>query len=164
MKIAIRDNRKVYHWPASIRQLVEAKFAAKKSGSDTEPFQPDTPAQQRYWDLYNDARKAAGEWQLCACGSLCRAIPRVKNKDDDDITAPGIEVIPKMDEPKDKPLRHLGLRFYHAIDSEDYGLAFVTMEQIEERAAVVLSKLGKKKKNYEAPKPAGKRKKVTAKR
>lgn len=157
MITAIRDGRKVYHWPASIRQLIAARYEAIKSDEgefDPRSGSPMTPERIKYRELAQEAKNGSAYWQLCACGSLCRAIPRVKNEDEyyENEERPGIQVIERMEEPKDKVLLTLGIRFHEAIRCEDYGLAILTMEEIEERAIKVLQKLGKRPKSYETPK------------
>lgn len=153
MITTIRDGRKVYHWPASIRQLVLAHESARASdgGESYTLDQNSTKQRIAFRKLNRQAAQAASDWQLCACGSLCRAIPRVEEEEESDGRVRGVEIIPHMFEPKDRPLRKLGLGFMEAIRSANYGLAFVTMEQIEERAAIVLAKLGEVPKKYEAP-------------
>jgi hypothetical protein len=46
-----------------------------------------------------EARKAAGTWQLCSCGTLCEAIPRADEKH------------PSLRAPKDSKLADLGMQF-----------------------------------------------------
>lgn len=112
---AKRDGRLVIHWPKTLAKLAKAKREGFKY----------------YWNMYLNARDAAGNWPLCACGSLCRNIPR--NHDNS---------------PIDGTLLIHGGRFFSAVYTERFILAEEAMERIETRAAEILTVSGKKLKPY----------------
>lgn len=148
MILAKRQNRTVYHWPESIKELIKARNKASANDSSAEE-------EIAYEALRIQACQAAGNWQLCACGSLCRSIPREPspfrdNKEAREM-APNVDIILHKNAPKDERLRDLGLQFMCQIDRQDYNQALIVMNQIERRASTVLRKLGKKKHTYGPP-------------
>ena len=66
----------------------------------------------------------ASEWPTCACGQLCKALPR--NKD-------------KM--PDSMGLRFLGGDFYHAVHRKEWDIAKRIMDRIEEETIKQLKEL-----------------------
>lgn len=137
-----RDGRLVYHWPESIKQLKRAQSAAKRYGSGSK-------AQKNYEELHDKASRASGAWQLCACGSLCDAIPR-----DSHYNYPadlGDGVVSSQSPPQDEVLSNLGIDFCGEIGNRKYDKAMKTILAIEVRAGEVLSEIGKRKKNYGKP-------------
>jgi hypothetical protein len=137
---AIRDGREVYHWPASLKELIQLRN--KYGYINQEPFN----LSHEYANAHYDALKASEDWQMCACGSLCRAIPRRKTSGTNWCDPTQLE-----DAPKDKPLANLGLKFMTQVQKEDFEAALKTMDEIEARATIVLNKLGKKPKKYGKP-------------
>lgn len=80
---------------------------------------------------YNKAYDLAASWVTCACGELCKNLPKVKdfnNKFD----GPGLEA------PADNDLQCLGLEFMSNIHNEDYDDAFETLLEIEKRTIKLL--------------------------
>lgn len=140
MITAKRDGRVVYHWPASLKELVRERNKSRMVYSN------------KYYYLLSEAQTAAASWQLCACGSLCDAIPRDKQvlKYDGKLKRQlkGIEPVPYKAAPEDSQLRTLGYDFYSHIDNENFEEAEITLAEIEKRAGEVLFALGKKKKTY----------------
>jgi hypothetical protein len=63
----------------------------------------------------------AGSWVTCACGNQCNVLGR------DSIGCPD-----------DYKLRHLGIEFYHHVESFEIKEAVKTLEQIEERSALLI--------------------------
>jgi hypothetical protein len=53
-----------------------------------------------------EAEKLASNWVTCACGQLCKALPRGTHN--------------STDEPKDPELSKLGYKFYNAIEAAKY--------------------------------------------
>lgn len=53
-----------------------------------------------------EAEKLASNWVTCACGQLCKALPRGTTN--------------SIDEPKDPELSKLGYKFYDAIEAAKY--------------------------------------------
>lgn len=64
----------------------------------------------------------ANNWITCACGNLCKSIPRYKNG-----------------EPKDFILNILGSKFYTAISHKNYDEAKEILKRIEERSIELLA-------------------------
>ena len=130
---AIRDRRAVIHWPATLDKLQTLRNYVSTSYGVANPGDPNT---QRYIDVAAYVTNAAGQWPLCSCGSLCRAIPR----------SPSLSGQPGA--PKDHTLKMHGLAFYESLKQGDITSARSHMEKIEARAAVLLRRMGKKKINY----------------
>lgn len=63
----------------------------------------------------------AHEWPTCACGQLCKALPRDMRK-----------------APHDGLLRSLGTRFYHRVLASDWVGALQVFNKIEARSAMLL--------------------------
>lgn len=68
----------------------------------------------------------AGRWPTCACGELCKRLPRDKDKC-----------------PKDNRLRTLGQDFCLAVMCRGWPAALVTFREIEARTAELLAEQGK---------------------
>lgn len=144
MILAKRDGRLVFHWPASIQELVKAQELVDKHKMEYEDFS----------NLRRSAIRAARNWQLCACGSLCDAIPREKvgaRYGGQRLRDFEVEPLPHQQAPIDNKLRDLGFRFYGAITNARYKQAETILANIEKRAGAVLEKLGKKIKRYTKP-------------
>lgn len=143
--MAERDGREVYHWPASIQELIKLK---KEYGSspdyDGDSYDIDEEDMNKYERAHNEANEAASQWHLCACGSLCKAIPRHRRSGYTPATA--------LDAPVDYELAGLGLQFMNQIQYEDFENALLTQEKIEERAIEVLQAMGLMPKQYGTPK------------
>lgn len=138
MIICNRDGRRVYHWPASIAELVEAKKGKTSAGK------------KQYRELLEDAKNASADWQLCACGSLCDAIPRkISYRHEASPNQDG--VIPALGCPIDDELSNLGGEFCADICGQHFDRALNRMNSIEIRAGEILHELGKRKKNYGKP-------------
>ena len=69
----------------------------------------------------NDLYRRAGNWPTCACGTLCRRLPR-------DVGG----------RPCDLTLMNEGLRFYRAIKLGEWQSALTIFRNIEERTALLL--------------------------
>jgi hypothetical protein len=66
-------------------------------------------------------RVLAGSWPTCACGQLCKNIPRLSDG-----------------RPEDPVLRVLGTSFFHYIEECNWGKAIETFLKIEERTDLLL--------------------------
>jgi hypothetical protein len=77
---------------------------------------PDTELQGRMKDK-------ASDWPTCACGQLCKRLPRHANK-----------------EPKDSALGYLGMDFFGAVCRGYYHEAMSLMKSIEARTTKLLNK------------------------
>ena len=138
---AIRDGREVYHWPASLKELIKLR---RKYGALSKDRRMD---EIEYQKAYFDASEAANNWQLCACGSLCQAIPRRGEMESDYSSTP--DKYPHA--PIDPKLARLGLSFVKLVEREKYKEALELIDKIEVRAAEVLKQLGKRPKKYGKP-------------
>jgi hypothetical protein len=67
--------------------------------------------------------KRSGDWVTCACGSQCWVLDR-------DVDS----------EPLDEELSGLGMDFWHQFSSEEYKDAKKTLEKIENRSTLLISK------------------------
>lgn len=65
----------------------------------------------------------AGEWKTCACGELCKKLPRYNDNT-----------------PKDSALKRLGFAFYLKIQRPQWRKALATFAKIEARASYLLSR------------------------
>jgi len=83
-------------------------------------------------EYYDQACHLAGTWTTCACGHLCKELPKVK---DLNVKVSGME----KEAPADKDLRVLGLEFAANIQDEHYNYAFDTLMKIEQRTIKLLS-------------------------
>jgi hypothetical protein len=72
-----------------------------------------------------DDKEDAADWITCACG---RQDPRIEKQGDG------------LNQPKDRELVSLGLRFNESIYDNDMAYAATLLISIEERAAIVLAK------------------------
>lgn len=149
MILTKRDRRTVYHWPLSIQELIEAQ----KKIPATDPYNYMSKEGQAFDELHSAAEDASGHWQLCAIGSICRAIPRIKDEDGNwhEATEYPVDIIPELHEPKDHKLRSLGLDFDSQIRNANFQDALKTMGKIEKRAIQILTKMGKIPKTYGKP-------------
>lgn len=127
--LVIRDRRAVIHWPLTLDRLEDLKARLTQMygvviGSD------------EYITAMEQALTAASQWPLCACGSLCRVIPRMVGA-----TGP-------FGAPLDSVLRVHGQDFYENIKNGDLVKARMSMNNVEYRATEVVRNLGKKKVDY----------------
>lgn len=72
-----------------------------------------------------DAIHLAGNWPTCACGELCKALPRLH-----------------CGSPTDAVLIELGNNFIEHVARYNWPLALETFHQIEARTAVLLGEMG----------------------
>ena len=96
-----KPTKKRFNWRTRLNQIVQSNI---KNPRD-------------YARLF----KRAGRWPTCACGTLCRALPRDHNKS-----------------PLDYDLRKLGFRFSYAISRKNWKAALRTFHQIEARTDQLL--------------------------
>jgi hypothetical protein len=76
------------------------------------------PTHLEYYRLYG----RANDWPTCACGQLCKALPRYSES--------------KL--PKDEILQEFGVSFTDAIEVGNWQLAISIMKQIGQRTAELL--------------------------
>lgn len=144
MIYAKRDGRTVIHWPETLKQLAAAKFKARAKNATA-------GAKAAFTRLMRKAKIGADKWQLCACGSLCEAIPRVEKENlsvGEYLEDYKVDVIPKKLEPQDEVLRDLGLSFFYALDKGKITHAKKIQRMIEQRAVTVLAEIGQKVQPY----------------
>ena len=67
------------------------------------------------------AKRKSGWWTTCACGNLCKKLPRFSDG-----------------EPQDGQLSKMGMSFYRAICLHDWDLALSILYRIEKRTAKLL--------------------------
>ena len=72
-------------------------------------------------DKYNKLLDKSGQWPTCACGQLCKKLPREKDG-----------------EPKDRVLYRLGMGFVDEIIHKDWKQALKIFKKIERRSALLL--------------------------
>ena len=77
-----------------------------------------------YFIMYKYLFDVAGNWETCACGELCKALPK-------DI----------LNRPVDKELLEHGNIFSFCIKNRQWNHAKVVLEQIEKRTAQLLKEL-----------------------
>lgn len=75
---------------------------------------------------HEKAKELAGEWPTCACGQLCKSLPR---------WATG--------EPSDRYLSNTGLSFMYFVDEGEWASAKEVFLKIEARTAVLLEEMHK---------------------
>ncbi|QMV49820.1 MAG: hypothetical protein [Cryophage ML09] len=73
-------------------------------------------------DKYEDLSKRANEWVTCACGQLCKALPR-----------------DMQGKPEDLKLFSMGLDFSHSIFAKHWYQALETLNKIESRTSQLLN-------------------------
>ena len=76
------------------------------------------PTDERYQYLY----VMAGRWVTCACGELCKALPKGRNG-----------------QPEDPYLYANGAEFTDAVDNKDWNYAKIILERIEKRTIKLLN-------------------------
>ena len=75
-------------------------------------------------DFHEQATVKSGNWVTCACGQLCKDLPRESDKDN---------------EPKDMDLTTLGVYFHGNILNKDWLNAKITLNDIEKRTQFLLN-------------------------
>lgn len=152
---AIRDGREVIHWPETIKELIALK---KKHGASewmeaAEDFDPEYFDGNEYEFALGKAMTAASDWPLCACGSLCRAVPRLTFEE-----SCKMPYVPDEHSgtrahgaPKDRELARLGIGFMRAIEKQDFEDAIFIQARIENRTITILEEMGLAPQPYEAP-------------
>lgn len=70
---------------------------------------------------YQLLRARAGEWPTCACGALCRDLPK-----------------DELERPKDSLLRNLGVSFFEHVRTRNWTRALSTFHRIEARTQELL--------------------------
>lgn len=76
------------------------------------------------YEKYRKLSQKASSWPTCACGQLCKELPRY----DDNC-------------PKDRALRTLGIKFYDFIESGNWTEALETFHKIEKRTTELLCQM-----------------------
>ena len=77
--------------------------------------------------------RKAGNWPTCACGQLCKALPK--------------EV---FGEPEDQKLQTLGMKFYGQVERQEWCLALETFYKIECRSAELLKQQRRENNNNDS--------------
>lgn len=110
-----------------IKKIYQDRFSEGFSGGgfDWFKFLAQTKISDDEWD---DADGLASKWPTCACGNLCKMIPRTW-----------------LGCPIDDQLEDLGNYFANAVGDRDKKAALIIMKDIEKRADQVIKEITKKK-------------------